>query len=206
MQDPMRASWLVRLRDSHNAEAWQDFVDAYGPLIRHYAKRHGLQDADANDLAQNVFCTIASVLRHFAYDPKRGSFRQWLLTLTRNEMYKLLHRQQRLGRGSGDSSVQRALEQQPVEDPLKALWEREYDMHLIKWAANKVRPDFQSSSWRAFWQTAVQGRSAGDVAAKLNMSVEAVYTAKSRVLKRIKRTVRQVLGEASHEVGFLRNL
>src|SRR5690242_19161815 len=76
-----RASLLVRLRDPHDVAAWKEFVALYTPLVYGYARKQGLQDADAADLSQEVFGIVAGSVGRLEYDPSRGSFRNWLFTV-----------------------------------------------------------------------------------------------------------------------------
>src|SRR2546421_9328981 len=107
-----RASLLVRIRDGNDAEAWRQFVRLYAPVVYGFARKRGLQDADAADLMQEVFRSVAGAAGRLDYDPKRGSFRGWLYTVTRNKIYTFLESQRRQVRGSGDSGAQALLEGQ----------------------------------------------------------------------------------------------
>jgi RNA polymerase sigma-70 factor (ECF subfamily) len=189
---PTRLSLLVRLRDAHDAGAWQEFVELYGPLVYRFARQRGLQDADAADLMQTVFQELAraEVQR---YDVRLGSFRNWLFGIVRNQLHKLWRRQRPGSVGSGDTDAHELLAEQPASDEESALWEQEYKRQRFHWAAEKVRPQFEEASWQAFWRTAVDGKGAAEVAAELGLSVGAVYTAKSRVLDRIRKEIKQLL-------------
>jgi|SRR5262245_65837001 len=189
-----RPSLLVRLRDADDREAWGQFGTVYVPLIYGYARKHGLQDADAADLTQEVMRRVAGAIRSLEYDPRRGTFRGWLFTVVRNELRKFAHRRQRPGVGSGDTSAQRLLEEQPAPEE-SALWDEEYERRLFTVAAEQVRGDFQESTWQAFWRTAVEGQPAMPVAEELGLTVAAVYLAKGRVMARLKEQVRMLQGE-----------
>jgi RNA polymerase sigma-70 factor (ECF subfamily) len=188
-----RPSLLVRLRDPRDGLAWGQFVDVYAPLVYGFARKHGLQDADAADLTQEVLRAVAGAVGRLEYDPARGSFRGWLFTVVRNKLRNFLEARQRHEQGQGDSAAQAWLEAQPApEGEQEALWEREYEQRLFAWAADQVRGGFQDATWRAFWLTAVENRSAREVAAALGLSLGAVYIAKSRVLARLREQIRQV--------------
>lgn len=191
-----RASLLLRIRDSRDAPAWRQFVDLYAPLIHGYARKHGLQDADAADLTQEVLGVVAQSIRKLEYDPQRGAFRGWLFTIVRNRVRNFLTRRRPYEQGSGDSGVRNLLEEQPesIEDP-DADWEIEYQRQLFASAARYVQTRVQDCTWQAFWQTAVEGHSAPDVAERLNMKVAAVYLAKSRVMAQIKDYIRELQDE-----------
>jgi RNA polymerase sigma-70 factor (ECF subfamily) len=188
-----RPSLLVRLRDPRDGLAWGQFVDVYAPLVYGFARKHGLQDADAADLTQEVLRAVAGAVGRLEYDPARGSFRGWLFTVVRNKLRSFLDARQRQEQGQGDSAAQKWLEAQPApEGDAEAQWDREYQQRLFAWAADQIRGDFQDATWRAFWLTAVENRSAREVAGTLGLSVGAVYIAKSRVLARLRGQIRQV--------------
>jgi RNA polymerase sigma-70 factor (ECF subfamily) len=187
------ASLLVRLRDDRDAAAWAQFVEVYAQLIYRFGRRHGLQDADAADLTQDSLRVVAGAIKQFEYDPRRGSFRAWLFTVVRNRLLRFRARQDRPGRGSGNSAAQQLLEEVPArEQEQAALWDEDYERRQFAWAAEQVRRQVQESTWRAFWRTAVEGESGQEVAAALGMSVAAVYLAKSRVMARLKELIRQL--------------
>jgi RNA polymerase sigma-70 factor (ECF subfamily) len=188
-----RASLLVRIRDAQDVQAWNQFVEIYAPLVYGFARRHGLQDADAADVTQEVMQSVSKAAHKLEYDPERGSFRGWLFTVTRNKVSTFLTRRKPSERGSGGSNAQELLSEQPARtEDESALWDREYERQLFAWAAEQVRGTFQESTWQAFWQTAVEGKSGKDVARGLGLSVAAVYLAKGRVMTRLKEQIRQV--------------
>ncbi len=191
-----RPSLLLRIRDARDDQAWAQFVEIYAPLVYGYTRKHGLQDADAADLTQEVLRRVARSVDQLEYDPKRGTFHGWLLTVTRNALRKYWSGRQRHPQAVGDTAVQALLEEQPDgPDEDAAAWDQEHEWRLFHWAAGQVRGSFQESTWQAFWQTAVEGRSAQEVAGSLGMSPGAVYIAKSRVLARLKDHIEQVRGE-----------
>jgi RNA polymerase sigma-70 factor (ECF subfamily) len=188
-----RPSLLVRLRDARDRQAWSEFVALYAPLVYHFARKQGLQDADAADLTQEVLYAVARVAGRFDYDPARGSFRGWLFTVVRNELRTFLAARRRHRPASGDPAVHGVLAARP--DPgqdLSAEWEHEHRQRLLEWAGEQVRRGCQESTWQAFWRTAVQGQSGKDVARALGMSVAAVYLAKRRVLTRLLEQLREL--------------
>jgi RNA polymerase sigma-70 factor (ECF subfamily) len=171
-------------------------VDVYAPLVYGFARKRGLQDADAADLTQEVLRAVAGAAERLDYDPQKGSFRGWLFTVARNKLLNFLAQQRRLVQGAGDTSAQDLLEAQPAgEEDEAALWDKDYERRIFAWVAERVRGGFQDSTWLAFWQTAVDGRSAKAVAESLGMTVGAVYIAKSRVLARLKEQIQELQAE-----------
>ncbi len=189
---PTRASLLLRLRDPRDGAAWDQFVDLYGPLVYGYARKQGLQDADAADLCQDVLGAVAGAVGRLEYDPARGTFHNWLLTVVRHRLWKWQAARQRSPHASGDPEVGDLLEQCPAPEPAEPTWEEEWQRRAFAWACEQVRGGVSDTTWQAFWRTAVDGRPSKQVAADLGLSVAAVYLARSRVLARLKELVRSV--------------
>jgi RNA polymerase sigma-70 factor (ECF subfamily) len=184
-------SLLVRLRDPRDATAWTQFVDLYAPLVYGHARRRGLQDADAADLTQIVLRAVASSIGRFDYDPQRGSFRGWLLTIVHRKLCSFLRPRHDHCQGSGDSAVRDLLESRAAPEEDYSTWDAEFERRVFAWAVEQVRPLVRESTWQAFWQTAVENRPGKDVAAALGLSLGAVYLARSRVMARLRAVVQQ---------------
>lgn len=187
---PTRASLLVRLRDRQDQSAWSEFVRLYGPVIYRFARRRGLQDADAADVMQEILRSVSASVG--AFDPQLGLFRSWLFTLAHRRVYDFLQRQQRQV-GDGQMTVQ-WLDAVPARDD-EAAWQKEVERQLFHVAADLVRPTFSAATWEAFHQTAVAGKSGQEVASTLGISVAAVYLAKSRVMAKLKAEVTRLQAE-----------
>ena len=186
-----RASLLFRLRDARDEAAWSEFMAIYAPFVKRLARRRGLQDADADDLVQEVFRAIARAFEKQEYDPSRGSFRGWLFRIARNLVVNFLIGQERHPRGSGDSHVNDLLH--AVPSPAEsALFEAEFQRHLLYWAAEQVRDEFSPLTWKAFWQTGVEGHSAGEVAGTLGTTIGTIYHYKSRVMARLRKKIEEI--------------
>ena len=192
-----RASLLVRLSAPRDEQAWAEFTEIYSPLVRRLARQRGMQDADADDLVQEVYRAVAKAMERGAYDPERGSFRGWLFRIARNLMVNFLVSQKRQPRGSGDTDMQKLLESQPAVDGEESvLFDAEYRRGLLYWAAEQVRGEFSELTWQAFWQAGVEGRSAKEVAQALATTVGTVYHYKSRVMARLRQKIEQVEGQS----------
>jgi RNA polymerase sigma factor (sigma-70 family) len=189
---PTRASLLVRLRDQRDEAAWAQFVDLYAPLLYGYARKQGLQDADAADLSQEVLSAVAGSVGRLEYDPQRGAFRNWLFTVVRRKLANWRAAAGQRVSGSGDTAMHELLEACPGPADAAPEWEAEWDRRLFAWACEQVRRDVTDSTWQAFWRTAVDGLPGKKAAAELGMTVAAVYLARSRVLARLKELVQSV--------------
>jgi RNA polymerase sigma-70 factor (ECF subfamily) len=185
--DRTPASLLEKLRQPHPQAAWQRFIELYSPLLFSWCRRAGLQDHDAADLVQEVFVTLMEVLPTFSYDRDK-SFRNWLRTLTLNK-WRQVCRQRARQRAAGDAVVAEAV----AENELEAFWETEYRQQVADRALRLIQTDFQESTWKAFWEHAVVGRSADEVAAELGITPGAVYSARFRVLGRLRRELAGLL-------------
>lgn len=184
-----RVSLLVQLRDGTNHGAWQEFMKLYGPVVYGFARKRGLQDADAADLMQDVMRSVSSAIGRLDYDRTQGTFRGWLFTITRNRVFNFLSARKLRPQGSGDTSMNKMLDSTPAANDGADVWEIEYQRRLASLAMERVKSEFQESTWQAFWLTAVEGQSAADVSRRIGMSTGAIYVAKSRVLARLKEEV-----------------
>ncbi len=130
---PTRASLLVRLRNPRDEAAWTQFVDLYAPLVYGYARKQGLQDADAADLSQEVLGVFAGAIGRLEYDPRRGSFRNWLFTVVRRKLSNWRRAERNRVDSTHDSATSWLLEQSPAEEK-DAKWEQEWEQTLFTWA------------------------------------------------------------------------
>ena len=194
---PTRASLLIRLRNHQDHEAWAQFVDVYAPLIYGYVRKRGLQDADAADLTQVCLRQVAAHVGSLECGGPRGTFRGWLFTVVRNRLRNFHAQPRHLHQGSGDSEVQRLLENQAACQPDEASeWQRDYQSALFAWAAEEVRWQFHEMTWQAFWQTAVDGKPE-ERGGGLGLSVASVYMAKKRVVARLRARIAELQEEES---------
>ena len=189
-----RASLLARARNPHDGVAWRQLTEVYQPIVYRYCLRRGLQDADAADLTQEVMRSVAHALRDFSYDAARGRFRNWLFTVTRSRLNNFFERRNRQELGSGQTTVHEMLAELPDRGE-QDEWDRESRQQLFEWAAAQARSEFEPTTWRAFVMSAVEGRSAAEAAQVTGLSLNAVYVAKSRVL----RTLRELIDSVAEE-------
>jgi len=185
-------SLAVRLQDDCLG-AWTELVELYGPLIESWLTSADLDPAGKEDVAQEVFLAVYRNIQRF--DPRRegATFRGWLWQITRNAMLKYVEKRNLRGcggtgalqqfavvadSGAGGSSIDSASSAADVAG-------------LLSRAMTRLKPQIEPQTWEAFWQTAVLGRNATEVASTLGMTAAAVRQAKSRTLRRL----RQQLGD-----------
>jgi RNA polymerase sigma factor (sigma-70 family) len=192
-----RATLLARLKNADDVESWGEFARLYGPVVYGFARKRGLQDADAADVVQDVLRSVARNAHRMEYDPKKGTFRGWLYTVARNKIFNFLTANKKRAKGVGDESSQERLETiADPDEPGEKLWELEYQRRLSAKALEKVKDEFQPSTWQAFYGTAVEGKGAEEVGKTLKLTPGAVYVAKSRVLARLRDEVQKMMAEA----------
>jgi RNA polymerase sigma-70 factor (ECF subfamily) len=176
-------SLLGRLRQGPDDQAaWDRFVERYGPMIHGWCRHWHLQEADAEDVTQEVLLCLARKLRRFVYDPSR-SFRGWLRTLTEHACIDFVAERGRRDCASGDSGVLEVLKSAPARADLLARLEEQFDQELMGEALVRVRLRVDPQTWEAFRLTATEGLTGDAAAARLGMRLTAVFQAKSRVLQ-----------------------
>jgi RNA polymerase sigma-70 factor (ECF subfamily) len=181
-------SLLQRLRQPGQADAWDRFARLYTPLLVSWARlpRYGLQAADAEDLVQDVLADLVRKLPEFSYDPQR-SFRRWLRGVFHNKWVDHCRRAGRVPQGA-DQGLS-AVVSPPDADP----GETEEQQLLLRRALELMQTEFESYTWKACWETVAEGRPAAEVAAALGTTRNAVYLARSRVLRRLRQEMKGLI-------------
>jgi RNA polymerase sigma-70 factor, ECF subfamily len=187
-------SLLERLRRRPDAASWQRFVDLYGPLLSGWLRRLGVRPQDAEDLVQEVLGMVVRELPGFEHNQRPGAFRAWLRASLLNRL-RAFWRARRsrpiaLGGGAADSELNE------LEDPearLSRLWEEQHDRHVLRRLLELVEPEFAPATWQAFRRVTLGGEPAAAVARELGLSVNAVWLAKSHVLRRLRQESRALL-------------
>lgn len=185
-----RVSLLFRLQQVPDDQAaWAQFVARYGPQVAAWCRRWGLQEADAEDVTQNVLVLLTRKLPEFRYDPSKR-FRAWLKTLTQHAWSDFHRARNRDAAGSGDSAVLQVLDQIEAREDLASRLQAAFDHELLEQAYDQVKARVEGRTWQAFELTAVQGLKGAEAAERLGMNVGAVFVAKSKVQAMLQDIVR----------------
>lgn len=176
-------------------QEWQQFYAAHSAAIFRQAKRKGFQDADANDVTQDVMVSLVRKRGH--YDPDKGTVENWVFIVAKNAIVNHAKRRQIQGYGVGPSGESGKQLSELQNDPLLKIaapeieqnWDQEYEQNRFLQAAERVQHEFNKRTWKAFWLTAVEGLTARAAGKKLKMSSGAVYVAKSRVVARLREEI-----------------
>jgi RNA polymerase sigma-70 factor (ECF subfamily) len=181
-------SLLLRLKQPGAEKAWQRFVDLYTPLLFYWARQAGMRSPDDADLVQEVFAVLVQKLPEFNYDSQK-SFRGWMRTIVLNRWRD----QRRHKIGAPKQHGADALEELPDPAVEEAFWEREHRQQLVARALELMKTDFEEKTWRSCWECVVADRPATEVAAELAMTPNAVYVAKYRVIRHLRRELEGLL-------------
>lgn len=187
-----RDSLIARIKDPADGTAWAEFLGIYRPVIYRLSRKRGLQDADAQDVTQQVLLSIAKAVERWQPGPDRPPFRAWLVTITRNAVNKALSRR-KPDVGSGSSSVALLLNMHCATDVDEAF-DLESRLAALQYATAQIRPEFSDMTWRLFWESVVLGKSVAEVALESGRTSGAVYMARFKVLQRLKAKAREVSG------------
>ncbi|MCA9268257.1 MAG: sigma-70 family RNA polymerase sigma factor [Planctomycetales bacterium] len=179
-------SLLARVR-KRDGGAWSRFAAIYTPLVYAWARRAGLQETDAADVAQDVFRTVLGKLDDFQRDGRNSRFRGWLWAITRNRVRLFYRQAAQRAAAAGGSSAQAEMNRVPAmlesdDEPSSDVESRA----VVRRALESIRGDFSPATWNAFWRVAIDDRPAGEVAQELQLSAQAVRQAKYRVLCRLR--------------------
>jgi RNA polymerase sigma factor (sigma-70 family) len=175
-------------RNPGDSVAWDELVRRYGRKIYLWCRGWNLQDADAQDVTQNVLLEISKKMRTFVYDPSR-SFRAWLKTLAHAAWCDFVASRRSQHHGTGDDAVHALLQSISDRDEFALQIEDMYDLELLEAATAQVRMRIQPQTWEIFRRLVYEDHSGADVAAQMNVRIAAVYVAKSRVQKMIKEEI-----------------
>lgn len=181
-------SLLQRVQSGSEEESWDRLASIYTPLLQRWLQQYDLQASDSDDLVQEVLSVVARDVKAFQHNGRRGAFRSWLKTILINRLrYFWRSRNYRPVAGGGTDYQ---LQLQQFEDPaseISAAWDREHDQMVLARLWAMIEPRFSEKTCAAFRRQMMEGRSAAETAQELDMSVNAVLIAKSRVLKELRR-------------------
>lgn len=193
---PTRASLLSRLRNWDDEQSWQRFFDLYWKLIYSVARKAGLSDPEAQDVVQETIISVARHMPSFKYDPSLGSFKAWLMQLTRWRIMDELRKKQ-YESGGKKRPREQALGSAVIEMhagtsdfQLEALWNEEWNQHMLETAISKVKRQVSAAQFQMFHLHVVKQVPAKDVAKRLKAKLAEVYFAKYKVGRLVQKQIR----------------
>jgi RNA polymerase sigma factor (sigma-70 family) len=210
---PTRASLLGRLKNWGDQESWEDFFNTYWRLIYGVALKAGLSDAEAQDVVQETLLTVAKRIGQFKSDPKLGSFKGWLLLITRRRIADQLEKRGDArksvspsaaardtvpcsGGGRSRDETTRTSTVARVPDPasfdLDACWEEQWRKNLLEAATESVKRQVSPKHYQIFELYVLREWPVSKVAATLGVNLGQVYLAKHRVSNLLAREVKRL--------------
>ncbi len=182
-------SLILRVRESNDSGSWETFEAVYSPVVRAYCRRRGIQEADIDDLVQEVMTSVAKAIRNFDYDPSRGKFRSWFGTITANRVKTFLSLRSTRNRHL-QHSAEKAIHFS--DSIIESDWDLVFCQEVLRAACNRICPRFENETWSCFEKTWLANRPALEVASELGLPIHTVYVNKSRVLKQLEQEVRML--------------
>ncbi len=171
---------LARLADSQDPGAWVEFVNRYEELVRRFCRVRGVNEADTDDVLQDVLVSLTKAMPGFQYDPAKGKFRSYLKTVVVHAIARKSRQNPAAARLSDIGTAA-----SPAEASEEAQWESEWRRHHLRRALRVIEAEFSHTDRQAFERNALRGESAAHVAEALGISVDHVYQAKSRIARRV---------------------
>ena len=185
-------SLILRIKDPADAAAWSAFLAIYRPVVVRLACSRGIQNADADDLAQRVFLSISRSVKNWTATQGGPPFRAWLYRIAQNEILKAISRT-KVDAATGSSSVREMLGEVPEREPnITTQLLHEARMEAFRWAADEIMHEFKAATWTMFWQSTVDGQPIAEVAIAHGRTKGAVYLSRYRVMKRLKEKLNEV--------------
>jgi len=196
--NPTRWSLVNRLKNHEDQQSWQDFFDTYWKLIYAVARQAGLTDSEAQDAVQETVISVAKMMPRFKADPSAGSFRGWLLRLTRRRIVDQLRRRpphggtktSRPGESSRTTTVERIPD--PASLVLESAWNAEWQKNLIETALEKLKDKINPKQYQIFHLLVVKNLPAAQVAELSRVNVDNVYLTKHRVAALLKKEIQKL--------------
>ena len=194
---PTRRSLLSKLKSWEDHDSWREFFDTYWKLIYSVARKAGLDDAEAQEAVQETIISVAKEMGGFKYEPAKGGFKRWLLTVTRRRILDQMRKRYRersacvadAAATSVDAEISLVAEEATASD---ALWDSEWRSHLLAAASARVRTQVKAEHFQIFEQTAVHGWSVADTAKAFGVSRINVHVIRHRVGDAMKKELKRL--------------
>jgi RNA polymerase sigma-70 factor (ECF subfamily) len=178
-----RPSLLVRVKTRSDQDAWHEFVEIYGPVIFGYCRIRKLQESDAADVAQDVLVRLSNSMGDFEYQPEIGRFRNWLGKVVYREILRHWNKRKRDG-----SAIQGMVESETSDVP-QSDWIDYFQAEIMRSSLQNIASEFEPETMALFELTWIKNLTAAQAAEQTKTTVDKVYVAKSRVLKRLQQEV-----------------
>jgi len=190
-----RRSLVEQLADWGDQRRWQEFFDTYWKLIHSAARKSGLSDAEAQEVVQETVITVAKNIDKLKYDPAIGSFKGWLLQITRWRIADQFRKREpgnaKRPRSTDDrltATIERVPDSQVVD--LDEVWESSWKENLFEAAVARVKKKIEPKQFQIFDCYVRKEWPAQKVAERLGVNVGQVYLARHRVGALLKKEIK----------------
>lgn len=188
--DPTSASLLQRVKDPRDSASWREFYRIYQPLLYRYARARGLNQETADELVQQCMTVLSQKMAEFEYSKEKGGFKYWLRRLANNKINDYFKKRKLPQADSGDFRRAQDREQSPDE-----LWDHQWRQRHLKYCLELIRDEVAPHTYQAFEYHVLAEWPVERVCQTLKLSADQVYTAKSRITKRLRAKMSELLGE-----------
>jgi RNA polymerase sigma-70 factor (ECF subfamily) len=186
-----RPSLLIRVRNRGDQAAWVEFDTIYRPMLERFARARGLGAAEAEEVAQECMAAVTRYIQGFEYDPRKGRFKGWLRTMVNNRIRNLLRDRHEVQAETQD--LKHSAQREPTPEELfDKLWKQEHLKHCLR----MIRSEVEESTFQAFVAHVMEEQPVDRVCVEFNMTANQVYAIKSRMMKRIRQRMIEILGSA----------
>jgi RNA polymerase sigma-70 factor (ECF subfamily) len=181
-------SLLEKLRQPGDQEAWDRLVGLYAPLLKQWLRSFDVQEADAEDLVQDVLAVVVRESPQFVKSDQAGAFRSWLRKVLVNRLRDFWRQRQHRPMATGASSVlERLNELEDDASQASRVWDEQHDRETLSRLLAQIRGRFLPKTWDAFHRQMFGGQRADQVAQELGMPLSSVYVDRSRVMAALRR-------------------
>jgi RNA polymerase sigma factor (sigma-70 family) len=180
-----RPSLISRLKQECNEDSWEEFFSLYSGLIYQLARRHELPDSEAEDVVQETMLKVIKAMKTFTYDPQQGSFKSWLMTITRRSIIDHFREQKQVEQA-------RAVTEPVSTAEFEQQWDEDWQFVVADEALRRVRESVTPRLFQIFHTYVIQGRSATQTSRMLRVTLAGVYLAKFKVQRLLAREVKKL--------------
>lgn len=202
---PTRQTLLERLKELGDDDSWRDFFNTYWTLIYEVALKSGLTETEAEEVVQETVISVARKIPSFQYDPSKGSFKGWLLNLTRwritDQLRKRPANQHVPLPNSDGTTITSGIEEIGGSCNFETVWDQEWERNQFALALDRVKAKVKAKQFQIFDLYALQGWSIKRVTATLGVSVAQVYVVKHRLANLLKKELKKLVDERANTGG-----
>ncbi|MEM8864048.1 MAG: sigma-70 family RNA polymerase sigma factor [Planctomycetota bacterium] len=184
---PTSQSLLRRVQTGAGEESWHEFVTFYDQLIQGWLRRQGVKANDAEDVRQEVLAVVLKEIGRFEHNGRTGAFRNWLRTVTANRLRDFWRARKRQ-KTAGEADLEELARQlDDATSDLSRIWNHEHDRKMLECLMLRVSKQFAPKSMQAFRQVVIEQRPIDDVSDELELTINAIRVAQSRILRALRK-------------------